>query len=194
MLKSAFLTLVLLAISIGGGAASVWYALQAQEGVGAVTISGWTAFPDIGTPNADPYSKARIARQVVLSLGRAEGLAFSAQQDSSGQPLMAECRYRIEGKVPVARFWTLHVTDRHGVPLESREGEPAALHSIGLLRLAGDSVLIAIGPHPEPGNWLPLSGTGAMAFVLTLYDTPIASSTGIANIEMPQILKVGCSD
>src|SRR5688572_2203479 len=156
MLKTAFLTLVLLAISIGGGAASVWYALQAQEGVGAVTIDGWTAYPDIGTPDADPYSRARAARKVVLSLGRAEGLSFTAQRDSAGDLLRQECQYRIEGGVPVSRFWTLHAADGSGAAIASGNGEPAALHSQGLLRSADDTVSIGIGAVPEPGNWLPL--------------------------------------
>jgi hypothetical protein len=192
MLRTAFLTLVALAVSIGGGAASVWYALQAQEGVGAVTIGEWTAFPDIGTPQADPYSKARVAREVMLSLGRAEGLSFSAQRDSSGDILRQECRYRIEGSVPSSRFWTLHAVDRNGAVIRSGRPRAAALHSYELLRMADNSVTIAIGALPDPGNWLALSGRGAMSLVLTLYDTPIASSTGVSDIELPQILKAGC--
>ncbi|RUX68043.1 DUF1214 domain-containing protein, partial [Mesorhizobium sp. M7A.F.Ca.CA.004.08.2.1] len=58
MLKTAFLTLLSLAIAIVGGGGSVWYALKVQDGVGAIRIGQWTAFPDIGTPAADPYSKA----------------------------------------------------------------------------------------------------------------------------------------
>ncbi len=119
MLKTAFFTLLLLSISIGGGAASVWYALQAQEGVGAVTIDGWTAYPDLGTPEADPYSQARVAREVVLSLGRAEGLSFSAQRDAGGSLLRQECQYRIEGSVPASRFWTLYAAGRSGAAVAS---------------------------------------------------------------------------
>jgi hypothetical protein len=192
MLKTAFLTLVMLAVSIGGGAASVWYALQAQEGVGAVTIDGWTAYPDIGTPEADPYSRARVARKVALSLGRAEGLSFTARSDSAGDLLREECQYRIQGSVPTSRFWTLYVADGFGAAIEPRKGHPAALHSQGLLRSADDTVSIAIGAVPEPGNWVPLSGVGPISFVLTLYDTPIAGSTGMVDLSLPRILKVGC--
>jgi hypothetical protein len=58
--------------------------------------------------------------------------------------------------------------------------------------MEGDEISIAVGSLPEPGNWLPISGAGPMAFVLTLYDTPIAGSTGISDLEMPRIIKVGC--
>ncbi len=192
MLKTALFTLLVLCIAVGGGAASLWYALQAQEGVGAVTIGEWTAFPDIGTPDADPYSKARVAREGALAIGRAEGLSFSAQRDSGGDSLRRECEYKVEGSVPSARFWTLFAADASNQAIASGSRRAAALHSNQLLRMADNSVSISVGPHPDPGNWLALSGTGAMSFVLTLYDTPIASSTGVADIELPQIIKIGC--
>ena len=31
-----------------------------------------------------------------------------------------------------------------------------------------------------------------MRFVLTLYDTPVAGSTGVTDIEMPAVLNAGC--
>lgn len=193
MLKTAFLIFLALGIAVVGGGYSVWYALQAQDGVGVVTVGAWTAYPDVGTADSDPYSKARVAREGVLALGRAEGLSFSAQRDSAGAPLLRQCSYRIEGVVPSARFWTLHATDPAGALVGSGGLRAPALHSYELLRSFGDAVVIAVAPRPAPGNWLATSGSGAMALVLTLYDTPIASSTGLADIRMPNILKVGCN-
>ncbi|TIT47388.1 MAG: DUF1214 domain-containing protein, partial [Mesorhizobium sp.] len=31
-----------------------------------------------------------------------------------------------------------------------------------------------------------------MYFVLTFYDTPIASSTGLSDVSLPRIVKAGC--
>src|SRR5690606_12004590 len=116
-------------IAIVGGGASVWYALDAREGVGAVAIGNWAAFPEIGTPDADPYSRARIAREGVVSLGRAEGLTFIAKRDSNGDILHRNCVYRIEGDMPPARFWTLYAADETLTALKTENGRPAALHS-----------------------------------------------------------------
>jgi hypothetical protein len=191
MLKTAFLALLTLAIAIGGGAASLWYVLDARDGVGAVAIGGWTAFPDIGTPDADPYSKARVSRQGILALGRAEGLAFAATHDAAGQPLRRECSYRIEGAAPPARFWTLYAADaaRNVIVANQRK---TALHSLELLRRPDNSFSIAVSRKPTPGNWFGVPGAGAMRFVLTLYDTPVAGSTGVADVEMPMVVNVGC--
>ena len=134
MLKTAFVTFIVICIAVLGGGASVWYALQAKESLGAVTIGEWTAFPDIGTPDADPYSKARVAREGSLSLGRAEGLSFVAQQDSGGQTLRRECEYKLEGPVPSARFWTLYAADTADALIGSGKRRAAAFHSYELLR------------------------------------------------------------
>jgi hypothetical protein len=192
MLKTVFLVLVVLAISIVGGGASVWYALKANEGMGAVTIGPWTAFPSLGTGDADPYSRARAARDGLLALGRAEGLSFTAQRDSDGAALLRECTYRIESQPPPARFWTLYAADPSGAVIRGGERRFAALHSHQLLRVADNAVLISAGRHAAPGNWLALSGSGPMTLVLTFFDTPIASGGGAGDTVLPSIAKVDC--
>lgn len=192
MLKTAFLTAVFLVIAIGGGTASVWYALDRQDGFEAVKIGGWNAFPEIGTPEADPYSQARTARQGILTLGQAEGVSFIAQYDSAGERLRRGCSYSLEGHVPPARFWTLYAADENLSALNSHMRRPSALHSYEILRQPENGVLIAIGPQPAPGNWLIVGGSGAMLLVLTLYDTSIASSAGAADVDLPRLTKVTC--
>lgn len=192
MLRTALLTLLTLVIAIGGGAASVWYALEARRGVGAVAVGGWIAHPEVGTPDADPYTKARIAREGILALGRAEGVAFVSERDSAGAPLRAECAYTVEGKVPPARFWTLFAVDGSRHHREPGSDRLAAIQSLGLDRAPDDGVTIAIGRRPRPGNWLHVAGSGPMSLVLTLYDTPISGSTGFSGLVMPQVVRVGC--
>ncbi|WP_378943698.1 DUF1214 domain-containing protein [Mesorhizobium sp. ANAO-SY3R2] len=193
MLKQTFLIGLALAIAVGGGAASVGFVLNSQEGIGAVTVGPWTAFPDIGTPDADPYSKARVARDGILALGRAEGLSFIAEKDSGGANLKRECSYRVEGSLPVARFWTIYASDKEQVALKSGMRRDPDLHSLEVLRQPDNSIEIAVGARATPGNWLAVSGAGDMNLVLTLYDTPIASSTGLSDIEMPRIVRVQCN-
>ncbi|RWL42685.1 MAG: DUF1214 domain-containing protein [Mesorhizobium sp.] len=193
MLKNAILTLLSLAIAIGLGGYSVWYALNAQDGVGAIRIGQWTAFPEVGTLTADPYSKARVAREGVLALGRAEGLAFVAERDDAGEPLKRECTYTIEGSYPTARFWTLYAADQSLGVIDTGKPRQAALQSYQVLRRPDNSVSISVGNRPAPGNWLLTGGSGKMYFVLTFYDTPIASSTGLSDVTLPRILKAGCN-
>ena len=192
MLRTILLTALVLLTAIGGGAASVWYALESREGIGAVTVGPWTAFPDLGTPQADPYSKARIAREGVLSLGLAEGLTFVARRDSGGAALSRNCAYEIRGTFPPARFWTIYAADEFRAVIDTGHLRLPALQSISALREPDNSISIAVGRLASPGNWIPLSGSGPMSLVLTLYDTPATSSSGIAEIALPEIRKTMC--
>jgi len=191
MIQRIIFFLIVIAIAIGGGTASVWYVLVAKEGIAALTVGGWTAYPTMGTPNADPYSKARIARDGLLPLGRAEGLAFIADRDSAGNGLSRNCDYRVEGVTPTARFWTLAAADDRLEPL-GHAGRPSAVHSQQILRRPDNSFAVAVGPHAAPGNWMRIDGDGPLSLVLTLYDTPITGASGLEVFELPQVLKAGC--
>lgn len=194
MFRTLFLTVLVLVVAIGGGAGSVWLALNASEGIGAVAIGGWTAYPDVGTRNADTYSKARFAREGGLALGRAEGIAFAAQRDSGGAPLRRECTYTIEGALPSARFWTIYAADEQRIVLPPPTRRVPALHSLEMLRTIDGAIKITISGHPAPGNWLGVTGNGPMQLVLTLYDTPSATAARVLEIELPQVLRTGCDE
>jgi hypothetical protein len=194
MIRTILLTAIVLALAVGGGAGSVWLALNASEGIGAVQIGDWTAFPDVGTPHADTYSKARFAREGGLALGRAEGIVFVAQRDTEGRALRRDCTYAIEGAIPSSRFWTLYAADAQRLVLPPAVRRVPALHSNEMLRTVDGAIRIAISSHPEPGNWLGVAGTGPMQLVLTLYDTPAATAARVFEIELPQVLRTACDE
>ena len=192
MLKSVLLTALVLVIALVGGAGSVWLALERDFGFGSVAVGSWVAFPDHGTPEADPYSRARFSRESDLALGRAEGLVFTARRDDGGDTLLRNCAYRMEGQMPPARFWTLSARDAGNGVIRIAGGRLPALHSQALLRQPDNSVVVNVSRRPAPGNWLALGGSGPFSLVLTLYDTAIASSSRIAEVELPRILREGC--
>lgn len=192
MLKSVLLTVLTLAIALVGGAGSVWLALERDFGFGAVSIGNWTAFPDHGTPGADPYSRARFSREADLVLGRAEGLVFTAHRDSEGRALRLECRYRIHGDLPAARFWTLYARDAGHRVITVDGGRSAALHSLALLRGSGKGASVTVSRHAAPENWLAVAGSGPFTLELTLYDTAITASARIGEVELPRISREAC--
>lgn len=194
MLKFIALTIVTLAIAIGGGVASIWMALNSDFGFGSIQLGEWVAHPTRGTPDADPYSRARFSREADLALGTAEGLVFTARRDSAGHALQGRCQYRVEGGLPPARFWTLHARNGDGAVVSIEGGRPSGRHSLAMLREPDNTVATTVSRHPSPGNWLPLAGTGPFVLVLTLYDTAIASSARIAEVELPRITQAGCDD
>ncbi|WP_159590354.1 DUF1214 domain-containing protein [Chelativorans xinjiangense] len=192
MLKTLFLTLLALTIAVGGGAASVWMMLEEARPVGAVSAGPWTAFPSVGTREADPYSRARFARQGGIPLGRSEGITFTAGRDSNGRSLRRECAYRIEGPMPTSRFWTLYAAGPEGALLPPFKRRRAALHSQMVLRHSDNGFSIVVSRHPVPSNWLAVTGDGPMRLVLTLFDTPVASGARVEELSLPRITRTTC--
>ncbi|MGY6708750.1 MAG: DUF1214 domain-containing protein [Rhizobiaceae bacterium] len=192
MFRTIFLIAFALSLAIGGGAASAWVMIDRGFGFGAVDVGPWTAFPDRGTPAADPYSRARFARRGHLAIGQAEGIVFTATRDSLGEPLTSSCTYQVEGPIPPSRLWTLHAAQRSNGELETNMSAGAALHSLAILRREDGSFNIPVSRHPAPGNRLRVSDSGGFALVLTLYDTAVATTARAVDVELPLIRRLAC--
>ncbi len=177
------------AMALGFGLS--WYALTDGRLIAAVRAGPWAAWPDIGTTNPNPYSRAYLARNGVLQLGSAEGIQFIAVTDSAGEPLDRSCTYRLEGTVPGASFWTLVATDPEGANI-ALSPEGMALHSERIARRVDGSVFISIGPDLTPGNWLETTGNGPFQLALTLYDATIFGGGSSTIEEMPEITRERC--
>ncbi len=194
MFRVPFLVAISLIIAFGGGILSTFAALEATEGFGSIKIGAWDAFPEAQTIEADPYAKSHRADAGKLLYGTAEGLSFSAASDSSGQRLSGDCRYRLTGTLPPARFWTLYVADQQGNLLDDGTGRPMALNSRTLLHGVGGGMDISVAASAQTYNWLAVPPTGHFKLVLTLLDTPVAGSTGLIDIKMPDIKTTGCGN
>jgi len=201
------LVAIALAIAFGLGIQSTLMALNATVGFGEIEIDGWRAFPQAQTAEADPYARAHRAKAGRLLLGSAEGLTFIATSDRAGRKLTTDCRYKLSGTVPMARYWTLSASRPDGAPLSGSSGPslaglPTALNSVVTLKNRDASLEIAIGSDAEPGNWLAIPpgpagsaspvGNQEMMLSLTLLDTPVAGNSGLVKLSMPHIDMVGC--
>lgn len=191
-MRFLFATIVAFVIALVGGGWSAALVMDRFDGAGSLRVGPWEANRLSGSPEADPYSKARAARDGDLTLGLGEGIALRAARDSVGEILQRRCIYRLAGRTPAARLWTLSAFDPEGRALRPSTGRPAGLVSNDLLRSDENDALVHVGPVAQAGNWLAVDGTGPMILALTLYDTPATSSTGGGEISMPTIELVRC--
>jgi len=180
---------ILIALVVGIGSAAL--VLDRERLFGAVTRGAWTAWPDTGSPDADPYTEAMLARTGEVPLGAGEGLGFAADADSTGARLDGKCTYRVTGQTPPARLWTLTVYDADGHLMEN-PAERTAFHSREVLRHEDGSFTVSVSPSAQPGNWLPVTTSERIRLVLRLYDTPLAGGSRIGAVAMPAIEKAGC--
>ena len=179
-----------IAITLGFGLS--WYVLTDGRVIGGTRIGAWTAWPDIGQPMPNPYSRAYLARTGVLQLGYAEGVQFVAVTDDQGEALDASCDYHISGATPGAAFWTLVAADLDGVNIAASAQLPA-LHSDRIARTTDGSAEIHVSSTLAPGNWLEIAGEGPFQLQLTLYDAMTFTGGTTAGGQMPSITRVGCS-
>lgn len=192
MFRVPLLVALSLMLAFGGGILFTLFALDATSGFGAIKLGAWQAFPDMHTSDADPYAKSHRARAGRLLYGTAEGLSFIASDDDSGTRLTAACRYRISGQTPPARLWTLFIAGNDGEPLEPAPGRPSAINSWVVLRNSDSSFSITVSPDAQAGNWLALPSGGNFRLAWTLLDTPAAGNSGLIDLSMPKLEKIGC--
>ncbi|MBL0371048.1 DUF1214 domain-containing protein [Rhizobium sp. KVB221] len=192
MFRLPLLVALALLTAFGLGIGSAVMMLNASSGFGSIRIGPWAAFPQAQTAAADPYAQSHRARAGRLLFGSAEGLMFQADVDDDGRRLSASCTYEMSGQTPPARFWTLFAANSENEPLDPGDDLPSAFNAWNVLRQADGSFRIQISANAQPGNWLAVRRGRPFRLVLALLDTPTAGSSGVLDIAMPSIRKVGC--
>jgi hypothetical protein len=180
MIAGLLLGFAMTAVSLGLG-----------RGVGALRVGPWTAWPQHGGVDIDPYASAMLARSGEAPLGRDEGLAFFAYTDSNGAPLDGGCDYRVADTTPAARFWTLGATSASGRLIDN-PADRYAFSSSEIFRREGGAFEIEIGAQARPGNWLPVA-RAPFVLILRLYDTPLDVESAPDPATFPKIVKLHCA-
>ncbi|EJF90576.1 DUF1214 domain-containing protein [Bartonella tamiae] len=188
MVRTVLSILIIICITLSGGAWSVDYILKHFEGFGHFKIGQWSAYPKAGTEQDEPYSRARFAKNGIVSLGQTEGLAFQLWNDSNNRPLKSHCTYRLYGLLPEARLFTLYTVNETFYPLKIDELLPFSLHSNNIIFRQDENLSISISPNAQPYNWLATSFKDMKyGLILTLYDTQILTNTPLNALKMPSV-------
>jgi Uncharacterized conserved protein len=183
--------LMMIVVALGVGFGLSYYALTDGRLFGVAQVGPWHAWPDVGANAPNPYTRGHLARTAAFELGQSEGLQFTATTDSDGQPLTRDCAYRIDGRTPLATFWTLVALDEAGINIAAPDVAPA-MRSSAIARTDDGSIVINVGTRLLPLNWLELTGEGPFKLVLTLYDTAAFSGFS-SDASMPVIIRGSCA-
>ncbi|WP_246498762.1 DUF1214 domain-containing protein [Microvirga soli] len=188
---TAILVVYTLLLALGLGLGSAYWAINGSPPFGSLRLGPWQAWPTLGSPQADPYMRAIIARRGDVPLATGEGMGFRASADNDGRPLNSACSYSIGPVAPVARVWTLTLYDPAG-RLPTTELGRTSFTSAEVLRDAQDRFSIALSRTVQPGNWLQLPAGGPFTVALRLYDPPGAAGANLELSEMPVIQRLEC--
>jgi hypothetical protein len=158
-----------------------------------VRVGAWSIEAHAGSSEADPYTRARLARSGEIPLANGEGLRLIARDDDVKRPLDPRCVYRIGPRAPAARYWTLTLVDSQGVPV-ANPAERYGFRSSEILRAGDGDFVITAAADVQTGNWLPIGATGHFALILTLYDSPLgATAAAMDPATVPRVTRIGCA-
>lgn len=178
------------AVALGLG--SAWWVVKKSPWMNqSVQVGPWKTQLLAGSPDADMYTRASVAVNALLALGREETMYFIATEDSSGRPLRAQCSYRVQGVPPAARWWsiTAYAQDMFlfDAPNQrySLNGATAALDAQGRFAFQTGPV------DPGAGVWLPTPKPGGLVLTLRLYNPQDRLQASPASLPAPTIDMLG---
>jgi hypothetical protein len=189
---NVFLIVYAVLLGLAGGLASAFRMVEGDYPFGRREAQAWTAWPELGSRNIDPYARAILARNGDIPLAIGEGLAFHANADDFGRPLDAACLYTISGRTPPARYWTIALYDQQG-----RHDPSPTLRShttsARILRDEEGRMEITLSRDPQPGNWLIAPASRQFQIVFRLYDTPVSGTLSwVTEGSLPTIRRGEC--
>jgi hypothetical protein len=184
---------VFTALAVGGGAGTAWYMIEAGSRLSTRSFGPWTTWTAAGRPDADPYTRAHIARNGLLPVSSTLELTFRAKTDSSGSRLTSSCNYLVLMKDWEPDWWSLAVFDGQG-RLVQNGAERYAFNTRTAMREPNGRIAIAVARDASPGNWLPSGRSGRIVLVLTVRDAGFAAAVaeGGPAKSLPEIRRAGC--
>jgi hypothetical protein len=175
-----FVVFTAIALVIGLGTA--WHMVDQGSALTTLRHGPWTAWYAAGDPNADPYTKARVARSGRLPIVATTAMEFVARADAEGEPLVSECHYRVRVPEVPALWWSVALYDGEGRLIDNA-ADRHAFSSKTVLPGGDGAARIALAPTPRAGYWLP-TGEGRNLMLVFRVFRPFETAD-IASGEMP---------
>lgn len=182
-------------ISLVLGLGSAYWAVQSGLAAEDLRSGPWRTSLTTGSAEASAYTRARVAVAGLLALAPSETIYFTAVDDSDGEPLRANCDYRLVGGGLPARWWsvTAYAADHFLIPND------AGVYSISRTSVRreaqGGPWTASVSSRASEGNWLP-SGrpgdAGAFSLTLRLYNPAPSVARDPARVVLPSIVREAC--
>ena len=106
-MQRALKIFVMLMAGVALGLGATWVTAIRGTFSGAVSNGPWTTSLYTGSSEGGPYLRARVAVHGLLALSREETVYYTALRDSDGAMLNGNCTYRLEGRDPPTRWWSI---------------------------------------------------------------------------------------
>lgn len=178
------------AVAIGLG--SAWWVLKKSPWMNTtLQVGAWNSNLLAGSQDADMYTRATIALNALLALGRDETMYFIATRDEAGQPLRSTCSYRVEGVPPKARWWSITAYADDMYLFDAPNKHYSLNGSTAKLDTQGRFSLVTGPTGVKDEFWLPTPGNRGLLLTLRLYNPEPDLQASPASLMAPSIQRIG---
>jgi len=192
--RRIFPLLWMISIGVVLGVGSAWWAIRnGGTAQSLVKVGPWETSLLAGSPNADSYTRARVAVVGLLALGREETVYYVARTDSTGQALRSRCQYQIDGLAPTARWWSLTAYADDHFLFEAPRDRFSLNGATAQLDQRGEFHVLTGPTQPSDATlaWLPTPGDRGLELTLRLYHPLPALRQDPQGLIAPTIKRVG---
>lgn len=179
-----------IAVGLIVGLLSGWWAIN--RGMGRESYSGWSGSSVTGSTDADPWLRAQVAISGLLALNKSQAIYFTRKTDESGDPLRAECSYRVTGGPLPGRWWsvTVYAADNY---LPINDDNALSFDSTEVISdSAGQWSAILAPTKPEGSAWASTRNAGVYDITLRIYQPNAQAQADFGSIQMPKVTKLNC--
>jgi hypothetical protein len=181
-----------LAIAVGGGLFTSWYASTKGLPLTTERSGPWVRWTHSAQLDADPYSIIRNNRLGMLPYSSTFVARYEAITDDAGRRLHSSCHYAIQGPIPNANWWRLHILTQDG-RLIANPANRFGFNAATIIDRPDGTFRIDIARDARPGNWLPVPRGGRLVVVLEILNR--TGATGVLGNDaraLPAISRVSC--
>ncbi len=189
--RSALLVAMVVIAAAITGAAATKPLLSALIDGGATRNGPWRTSATTGSAAGNPWERAAVAIAGLYALTPQEAVYFTAFTDNAGETLRGDCRYRLQGAPPPARWWsiTAYGADHYLVP---NSAGVYARHASNLPPSTDGRFDFALSAAATADNGLPIPPAGPFSLTMRVYNPAPVVLSQLATLPLPTITREGC--
>ncbi len=189
-MRNALKIVFMLVTGIALGLTVTWATAIKGSLRGGVADGPWLTSLYSGSSEGSPYLRARIAVHGLLALNREETVYYTARSDGDGAMLDGNCTYRLEGRDPPARWWsiTAYGADDFLIP---NDLDRYSVSANSIERDADGRFTVILSRARVEHNWIPIA-QGRFDLTVRLYNPLAEVSADPAHTTLPSIKKLNC--
>ena len=174
------------------GIASALTVLGNSELMGQFEHDHWIGNTQVGSRNADAYTRAIVARTGLLALERSEAIYFHRFVDDEGVRLREDCAYELSGGAMPARWWsiTIYAADDF-LPVN---GDDAFSVDATQVSATADKWKVRVAPdRADQPHWISTRNAGEFNLALRLYNPAESIASAPEQVPYPKIVRTACN-